>query len=103
MSKLKKKKKPDELTDEQYSKLLEDLDNFDNGFFSALAETDKYEIVPTTMDDGSVLTKEQYALVKTECSRLGLKVLFQIHFRNGSSILVNPKNLKTGYIHEGMH
>ncbi len=103
MSKLKNKKKPDKLTDEHSSKLLEDLDNFDNGFFSALAETSKYEIISTTMDDGEVLTKEQYALVKTECSRLGLKVLYQIHFKNGNSIFMNPENLKTGYIHEGMH
>jgi hypothetical protein len=40
VAKSKIKKKQDELTEEQHAKLLEDLDNFDMGFFSALAETD---------------------------------------------------------------
>lgn len=98
-----KRKKPKELTDQQYTKLLEDLDDFDNKFVTILAGTDKYEIIPTVMEDGTRLTKEQYALVKTECSRLGLTPIYQIPLRNGDTILINPENLKLGYIRESMH
>lgn len=99
----KKLNKNKELSDEEYSKLLEDLDNFDTVFFTALSGSDKFELVPTILENGRPLSKEQYALVKTECSRLGLKVIYQISLRDGSSIFVNPENLKIGYVHEGMH
>lgn len=103
MKNSKKYLKLDELTENQYSKLLEDLDNFNNKFISEIAGTDKYEIIPTVMEDGSRLTKEQYALARTECSRLGLKVIYQISLRNGDTIFINPENLKVGYIREGAH
>ena len=103
MAQPKKLKKPPELTDGQYSKLLEDLEEFNSKFFEHLAGTEKYEIIPTVMDDGSLLTKEQYALVKTECSRLGLKVLYEISLRGGKILYFNPETCKVGYIDEGMH
>lgn len=95
--------KPKELTEEQFSKLMEDLDNFDNNFITNLAGTGKYEIIQTVLEDGTKLTKEQYALIKTECSRLGLKVIYQIPLTNGDIVFINPDNLKIGYIRESIH
>lgn len=103
MSKRQKYKKPKELTDEQYAKVLEDLENFDSGFFSAIAGTDKYEVIPTLLEEGVWLTKEQYTLVKNECSRLGLTVVYQIQLNDKSSVFINPESLKIGYYQEGMH
>lgn len=91
-----------ELSEEQYNQLLEDLDNFDSKFFAILAQSDKFEIVPTEME-GEFLRREQYALIKTECTRYGAKILYQVGLRDGSYILINPETLKVGYISERIH
>ena len=100
---MKKSNKYAELTDPEYSKLIEDIDNFETNFYANLTGTDKYEIIPTVLDDGSHLNREQYALIKAECTRLGLKIIYQIQLRDGTTIFINPENMKIGYIHEGVH
>lgn len=102
MANRRKLREPEGLSELQYAKLLEDLENFDNGFYKALAKADNFELVPTEID-GSPLTREQYALIKTECSRLGFKMIYQITHKNGSYILINPETLQVGYISENVH
>lgn len=93
---------PRELTQEEFDKLTGDLSEFDNKFFEYLAESPKYEIVPTISEEGIYLTKEQIALVQRECNRLGFKVLYRIDEPH-VIMMINPKTLKIGYITEGVH
>ena len=103
MTKNKKHSKPKELSEEQFGKMVEDVENFHDQFFRTLAGTDKYEIVPTMTDHGRPLTKEQYSLVKKECSRLGLSVIYKMDLPNGTSVYTSIENNKVGYIHEEVH
>lgn len=92
-----------ELTEEEYEKLMSDLAMFDENFVQALAETDKYEIVSTVDQNGNYYTKEQLTLVKNECLRLGVKILYKIEINSTVYILFNPKTMKIGYVTEGIH
>jgi hypothetical protein len=103
MSNNKKRSQPEELSEEQFGKMVEDVEKFHDQFFRALAGTDRYEIVPTITDHGQPLTKEQYSLVKNECSRLGLSVIYKMDLPDGSSVYTSIENNKVGYIHEGVH
>lgn len=103
MSSTKKHSKPKELSEEQFEKLVKQVEEFNDLFFITLAGTKEYEIVPTLTDQGQPLTKEQYSLVKNECSRLGLSVIYKMDLPDGSSVYTNIENNKVGYIHEGMH
>jgi hypothetical protein len=91
-----------EMTEEQYNKLMNDLEHFENLFFTSLAESEKFEILPTTTESGKPITKEQIALLKRECDRLGYKALYRIDMINGT-LYINPKNMKIGYITEELH
>lgn len=95
--------KEEESSQQEYDKLLNDLENFNQKFFVILAGTDKYEIVPTTLENGKTLNKEQYSLINHECSRLGLKVIYQITLNDGSTVYISPDGKKIGYMQEGMH
>lgn len=65
-----------ELSEEQMAQLMVDLDMFQNKFLSHLACTEKFEIIPTADDDGTVLSQEQLALIKREVNRLGLATIW---------------------------
>lgn len=91
------------LTEEQYTNLIKELELFNEKFFIALVDTDRFEVVPTVTDIGKPLTKEQYSLIKHECSRLGLAIIYRMDMPNGLSVYINSKNKKIGYMHEGMH
>ena len=103
MSSTKKDSKPEALSEEQFEKLVMQVEEFNEQFFIALAGTDKYEIVPTLSDQGQPLTKEQYSLLKNECSRLGLSIIYKMELPDGSTVYTSIENNKVGYIHEGMH
>ena len=103
MSITKKDSKPEALSEEQFEKLVMQVEEFNEQFFIALAGTDKYEIVPTLSDQGQPLTKEQYSLLKNECSRLGLSIIYKMELPDGSTVYTSIENNKVGYIHEGMH
>lgn len=105
MARAKKIKHLEEQPQDQdpYDKLLEDLESFNQKFFILLAGSDKFEIVPTTLEDGRSLNKEQYSLINHECSRLGLKVIYQIDNKNGTTVFISSDSKKVGYMHEGMH
>lgn len=98
-----KQKNETELTEQEFHKLMQDLELFEEQFFMYLAGGEKYEIIPTTMEDGRLVTKEQISLMTRECNRLGAKVLYKIDMRNSDIVLINPKSMKIGYITEGVH
>lgn len=92
-----------EMSEEDYDKLLTDLENFENKFYSTLAESDNYEIVPTSTDEGNYLSREQLTLLTRECHRLGLKYLYKVDISSTVTIFINPQTMKIGYISEGLH
>lgn len=92
-----------EFDKKEFDRIFKALEEFQERFFMALAGTDKYEIVPTLTEVGDPLTEEQYSFIKTECSRLGLTILYKIDTPNGNSLFINIKDSKTGYIDEGIH
>lgn len=92
-----------ELTEEEYDKLMVDLEGFEENFLRKLADTDKFEIVPTTDQNGRPYDKEQLTLIKKECLRLGVKILYKIDLSSSVYILFNPQTMKIGYVTEGIH
>lgn len=100
---MKKHRKPDELTQEQFDQLMLDLEEFNETFFQTLAGSENYEVVPTVTDMGKPLTKEQYTYVKSECSRLGLAVIYKVDKSDGTSMYINLQEKKIGFIDEGIH
>lgn len=91
-----------ELTEEDFEQLAEDIEEFQEEFLNRLAGTHKFEIIPSTDESGKPLDKKHYSLLKRECSRLGLKVLYRIDIGN-KCIIVDPKTLKIGIISEEIH
>ena len=101
--KTSKDEQPVDLSEEEYDKLISDLEDFEEKFYRKLADSENYEILPTTAEDGRPLTKEQLSLLTKECHRLGLKYLYKVDLPNGTIILINPKTLKIGHISDGVH
>lgn len=98
-----KAKKNETLSAEEYDKLLLDLEQFEEKFYKILAQTDKYEILPTTLEDGSLVPRDQLSLLVKECHRLGYTVLYKVDVSAQVIILFNPQTMKIGYITEGVH
>jgi hypothetical protein len=98
--KAKKKKSDEYLTQEEIDTLSDGLTKFEDKFYISLTGTDRFEIIPTKDESGRTLTKEQLSLIKQECLRLGVKPLYRIETKN-SILLVNPDNLKIGYLTDG--
>lgn len=95
-----KTNKSEEISQDELEKLTLDLQQFEDRFYLALSETDRFEIVSTIDDSGRPLSKEQLSLINQECLRLGVKVIYRID-TDKAVLLVNPKNLKIGYLTEG--
>lgn len=91
-----------EISPEELEEMLESVEKFQDDFLKCLAGTDKYDVLPTITESGRPLTKEQYKLAKTECSRLGIRLLYIIDLGN-STLIINPRNLKMGIINEEIH
>lgn len=92
-----------ELTEEEYDKLMVDMEEFENNFLRNLANSDKFEIIPTQDERGRFFTKEQLTLIKKECLRLGAKILYKVDLNGSVYILINPETMKIGYVSEGIH
>lgn len=90
-----------DLTPEQYEKLMEEIENFNNSFLCHLAGTQNYELVPTENEFGETLTEEHYRLIKKECAKTGARILYTYTVGNNSSIIIDPKTLKSIMLHEG--
>ena len=95
--KAKKETEPVELTEEQYSEIMEGLDEFENTFLNNLAGTSNYEVIPTSDEMGEGLTDKHYSLIKKECSKYGLQVIYSIE-QQKQIVLFCPKTMKTGVI-----
>lgn len=98
------KKKPEkELSEEEFTRLVSDLEEFEGKIYFALAETDKFEVIPTIDPSGRPIPKEQLDLLLRECKRLGYTPIYRIELNPETFILYNPKTKKIGYVKEGMH
>jgi hypothetical protein len=96
----KKTKNYEEFTKKEIKKLIQDLQQFEENFYIAIAGTNKFDILPVTTKSGKLLTKEQLSLIKKETLRLGIKILYCVEL-DKVMLLLNPENMKIGYIVEG--
>jgi len=100
------KKKPKDtefvtLDQEQYAKLLNGLQEFEEKFYTILAESDRFEIIPIPDHKGRILPDETYSQIKHELARQGIKLLYRISFGN-YAVVVNPDSLKrVGLVPDG--
>lgn len=101
-SKEHKIKSQDELSEEEVTKLMEDLDNFDNSFMSFLADTQSYEIVPTSDDIGNTLNSDHYSLIKKECIRMNVKIIYSIDLGRNTTLLFCPDTNKFGVLNSAV-
>lgn len=88
-----------ELTEEQYEELMESLSEFQDQFLEHLAGSSQYEIIPSTDERGNPFSEKQLEMVRRECKRLGVKVLYTISFGK-HTVIFNPDTLKTSIIFE---
>ena len=100
------KKKPtnDEavvLSQEEYVKLLQNLHDFEERFYTLIAESDRFEIIPIPDHKGRILTGETYSQIKQELAAQGIKMLYRISQGN-HALIINPDSLKRiGIVPEG--
>jgi hypothetical protein len=99
---MSKKTKDISLSQEEFEKLMVELSEFDEQSFVALAGTDQYEIVPTVTEDGKVLNSQELSVIKLECEKLGLTLLYRIDKKDGETILVNSESGKTMVLKDGL-
>jgi len=98
----KKKKHDIELSQEEFSKFLEELEEFDTKSLIYLAGTDRFEIIPTIDDDGQVLSKDSLNSIKREVDKLGLTIMYRIDKDNGETIVLCAATLRCMVFVEGM-
>lgn len=91
-----------EISPEEFEEMMESVEQFQEDFLRHLAGTDRYDVLPTTTESGVPLTKEQYKLAKTECSRLGIRLLYVVDMGK-DTLIINPHNMKIGIINEEVH
>ena len=96
-------KNADQLTGEEYSDFIADVEDFEHKFLNKLAGTDKYEIITAIDENGKPYSKEQLQSVKQECLRLGIGLLYKIDLNSNDYILLNPDSMKIGYISDTTH
>jgi len=101
---VKAQKEPVELTEEQIEQAMIDNDVFQNTFIEILANSKKFEIIPTQDEHGNIMSEEQLSFMKKEVNRLGCTTVYA--FENGSrfTILMCPrpgKKLIVGMISNG--
>ena len=99
---MSKRKLDISLSQEDFERLMVELAEFDENSFVALAGSDQYEIIPTVTEEGKVLNKDQLKMLKLECDRLGLTVLYRIDKEDGETLLVNSWSGKIMVLKEGV-
>ena len=95
---------PIELTEEQIEQAIIENDEFQNKFLELLAQNKKFEIIPTSDEEGNIMSQEQLSFMKKEVNRLGCLPVYA--FENGSrfTILMCPiegKKLLVGMVSNG--
>lgn len=90
-----------QLTAEQYEDLSEQLDDFHESFLSFLAGTAKFELIPTTDESGQPIPEKNLELIRRECARLGLKVLYTVDCGK-HTLVINPDTMKIAVVQESL-
>lgn len=90
------------LSEEEMSQRVKDEAGFEQDFLTSLSGTENMEIIPTMDENGETLDAKQLQLIKQECTRMGLKVIYRIDYSN-KIVLFNPEDMKTGVITEDIH
>ena len=94
---------PMELTEEQIEKTMQENEEFQDKFLQLLANTDRFEVIPTQDEHGNIIPQEQLFFIKKEVKRLGLTTVYA--FENGSrfTILMCPREgkLTVGMVSNG--
>jgi hypothetical protein len=98
----KKKSHDIELSPEDFEKLIVDLEDFDTKGLVYLAKTDNFEIIPTTDEEGKVISRESLNYLKREVEKLGYSIIYRIDKVNGEVVLIDSHTLKTMVLIEGM-
>lgn len=97
------KKQLDELDQEQFEKLVEQLEQFEEESYMYLAGSSDFEIVPTSDGEGNFLTREQFASVRKQLRVMGMSPLYKIDKVNGETMLVEPGSMRTLVFSEETH
>jgi len=89
------------LSQTEYTKLVKGFQEFEEKFYTILAETDKFEIIPIPDHKGRILSEETYSQIKQELASQGIKILYRISHGN-YAVVVNPDSLKrVGLVPDG--
>ena len=100
----KKKPKNDEtviLSQEEYVELIQSLHEFEERFYTILAGSDRFEIIPIPDHKGRIFTEEMLSQIKEDLAAQGIKILYRISHGN-HAVIVNPDSLKkVGVIPDG--
>lgn len=90
-----------QLSPEEYDALANQIQEFQDSSLSFLADTSNFEIVSTTDEIGRPIPDKNLELIRRECKRLGLKVLYSIDCGN-HVLVINPNTMKTVMIKESL-
>jgi hypothetical protein len=82
------------LTEDEVEDIASSID-IETNFFNLLAKTTKLEVLPIPDEDGFIFSKEDIDLIKKECDRQDIKLLYRVSHRTHASIL-DPDSKLTG-------
>lgn len=85
---------PVELTEEQIEQAILENDSFQTMFFEKLAHNKKFEIIPTSDEDGNIMSQEQLSFMKKEVNRLGCLPVYAIENGSRFTLLICPREGK---------
>lgn len=66
---------------------------FEISFYSTIAKTEAFEIIPIPDDRGYVPTAKELKLIQLECKKMGVGLLYRLHLGK-HAIIYNPKDLE---------
>jgi hypothetical protein len=81
------------LSQEEYEKLLQGLHDFEEKFYTLIAGTDRFQIVPIPDDKGQIYTGRTLEKIKEDLASQGLKMLYRIS-HGDYALIVNPDSLR---------
>ena len=80
------------------SQILNDIE-FEMAFFSYIADSREFDIIPIPYEDGTVITSEDYHKILEEAKKNKIAILLRIS--NGeTAIVLNPVTGKSGVVPE---
>lgn len=81
------------LSQEEYQTLLQNLHDFEEKFYTLIAGTDRYQIVPIPDDKGQIYTGQTLQKIRDDLEAQGMKMLYMIS-HGDYALIVNPENLR---------